>query len=87
MSDFLLSKVLRKLKKLKKQLKEIPIKMDQDKATIIAAFDAATTAIGDRIAALIASQTNALDPEFKAALESEIAKLNGLGSGGSAPTV
>lgn len=60
--------------------------MDADKQALIDAFDKATTAIGDRIAKLIASQSNVLDPEFKAALEAEVSKLTALGADGSTPT-
>ncbi len=59
--------------------------MNDNEKAIIAAFDKATSAVGDRIAKLIAAGNSGASPEFLAALQKEVDTLTGLGSDGTVP--
>lgn len=84
MKTFILFKIISKLDEVLQKLKELSAQMSQDELNIIAAFDAATTAVGNRIAALVLTQTG-LDPDFVTALNGEVTKLQALGTNATVP--
>lgn len=86
MKKRLLLSILLKLEEIIINIKDLSKQMSSAETAIIASFDAATTAVGNRIAALIAGQApGTLDPDFVTALNGEVTKLTSLGADGSTP--
>jgi hypothetical protein len=67
------------------ELKEPNMAVDAQTAALIAKFDAATTAIANRIAALVAGANPGLSADDTAAFQAEIDKLTALGANPANP--
>lgn len=67
-----------------KRTQEIMMAISQTEANLIAAFDAETTRIADKIQQLM-NNPPADDAEFNAALQAQIDRLKGVGANGQPP--